>query len=83
MNEDYKRIGYLAFRGLEVLSICIFIFGFMWNGTEVLKLSMPEFMMLYGGFEAVVCKILSRLFSSKKKEQKKETVVEETKDGLP
>jgi len=83
MNEDYKRIGYVAFRGLEVLSICIFIFGFMWNSTEMLKLSVQEFMMLYGGFGAVVCEILSRIFSSKKKEQIKETAVEEKKDGLP
>lgn len=57
---------YLAFRYLEIICIGAFIFGFLWNGTEVMQLTTPQFMMLYGGAGAVVCEILARVFSKKK-----------------
>jgi hypothetical protein len=57
---------YLAFRYLEIICIGAFIFGFLWNGTEVMSLTTPQFMMLYGGMGAVICEILARVFSKKK-----------------
>ena len=65
-TTDTKRIGYLAARYIEVLCVSLFIFGFLWNGTEVLNLTTPQFLMLYGGSGAVICEVLSRLFSKKK-----------------
>ena len=62
-HPNYK---YLVFRYIEVICIALFIFGFLWNGTEVMHLTTPQFMMLYGGSGAVICEILSRLFSKKK-----------------
>lgn len=59
-------IKYLVFRYLEIICIGAFIFGVLWNGTEVMKLTTPQFMMLYGGTGAVICEILARIFSKKK-----------------
>ena len=56
---------YLAARFIEIICIGAFIFGFLWNGTEVLNLTTPQFMMLYGGTGAVVSEILARLFKKK------------------
>jgi hypothetical protein len=67
MNEDTKSLAYLAVRYIECFGIAIFIFGLLWNGTEVMKLTTPQFMMLYGGIGAVICEILARLFSRQKK----------------
>jgi len=65
-KDDIKHSGYVAVRILECLSVAAFIFGFLWNGTEVLNLTTPQFMMLYGGSGAVICEVLARLFSKKK-----------------
>ena len=63
---EEKDIRYLAVRYIECLCIAVFIFGFLWNGTEVMKLTMPQFLMLYGGGGAVISEVLARLFSKKK-----------------
>jgi len=57
---------YLAVRYIQCFCIAVFIFGCLWNGTEILNLSTPQFFMLYGGAGAVVCEVLARLFSKKK-----------------
>lgn len=80
MTNETKPIQYLAARYLEILCISLFIFGFLWNGTEMMNLTTPQFLMLYGGAGAVICEILARLFSKKKI---KEPTVEETKNGSP
>lgn len=67
MLEEKKPVGYLLAKYLEILCISLFIFGFLWNGTEVMNLTTPQFLMLYGGFGAVVCEVLARLFMRKKK----------------
>ena len=78
MNEESKQNAYVASRIIECLSIAVFVFGFLWEGTEVLNLSMPEFMMLYGGTGAVISELLSRLFLRRlKKNQGREKVVTE------
>jgi hypothetical protein len=71
MSEE-KPVSYLAARYLEIICISLFIFGFLWNGTEMMNLTTPQFLMLYGGSGAVICEALARLFMrySKKKEDK-------------
>jgi hypothetical protein len=75
--SETKSMQYLAARYLEILCISLFIFGFLWNGTEVMNLTTPQFLMLYGGAGAVICEILARLFSKKKRQVTRE----ETKNG--
>ena len=78
MEEDVKRTAYVAFRWLEGICISVFIFGFLWNGTEMLNLTMPQFMMLYGGVGAIVSEGLARLIN---RQIKKNITKEETKSG--
>lgn len=68
MTEE-PSLKYLAMRYIECFCIAIFIFGFLWNGTEVLNLTTPQFLMLYGGTGTVLSELLARLFSSKKKQK--------------
>ena len=56
---------YLISRVIEMLCIGAFVFGFLWNGTEVLNLTTPQFMMLYGGTGAVVSEVVARIFKKK------------------
>lgn len=66
MEENTKTLTYLAFRYMEVICIAVFIFGFLWYGTEVMNLSTPQFLMMYGGLGAIICEGLARLFGKKK-----------------
>ena len=63
IDPDLK---YVAVRMIECFCIAMFIFGMLWNTTEILKLTTPQFMMLYGGGGAVLSELLARLFSKKK-----------------
>ena len=83
MENENVRNAYLAFRYIEGICIAVFVFGFLWQGTEILKLSLPEFMMLYGGTGAIISEGLARLFYKiiKKKEGKKVKREGETKNG--
>lgn len=73
MEDEIVKSSYTAIRYIEGICIAVFVFGFLWNGTEILQLSFPEFMMLYGGTGAVVSEAVARLFLKmiKKKESKK------------
>lgn len=81
-NTNFKNI-YLGFRYIEIICIAVFVFGMLWEGAEILKLSLPEFMMLYGGTGAVLSELLSRILSKqiKKKINKTTKTKEETLDG--
>ena len=76
MNNETKENVYLAVRIVECLSIGVFVFGFLWEGTEILKLSAPEFMMLYGGTGAVVSELLARIFHKQLKKNPTDKVEE-------
>ncbi len=52
-------------RFVEIACIGLFVFGLIWNTSEILKLTVPQFMMLYGGVGAGVCESIIRW--SKKK----------------
>ena len=56
---------YLAARVIEMLCVGAFVFGFLWNGTEVMNLTTPQFMMLYGGSGAVIAEVVARIIKKK------------------
>ena len=60
MEDEIKRNAYLAFRYIEGICIAVFVFGFLWEGTELLRLTLPQFMMLYGGVGAIVSEFVAR-----------------------
>ena len=62
-----KNEKYIVVRYIEIICIAVFIFGLLWNGTEIMNLTTPQFMMLYGGVGGIICEILARLFSGKAK----------------
>lgn len=74
-TENTKNV-YIAFRYIEGICIAVFVFGFLWNGTDILQLTFPQFMMLYGGTGAVISELIARLIHKqlKKKEKKQEVV---------
>jgi len=63
---EETNIKYLAMRYVELLCIAVFIFGMLWNGTEIMNLTTPQFLMLYGGVGAIVSEVLARVFHKKK-----------------
>lgn len=77
--ENVRNV-YLAFRYIEGICIAVFVFGFLWEGTEMLKLTLPEFMMLYGGSGAVISEFLAR-FLYKHIKKKEEIMAGEAKNG--
>lgn len=70
-----KQEMYLGIRIVECICIGVFIFGVLWNGTEILQLTFSQFMMLYGGTGAAVSEIIARILYKqiKKKDLKGET----------
>ena len=70
MEEEIKQNVYLAFRYIEGICIAVFVFGFLWEGTEILKLTLPEFMMLYGGSGAVICEFMARFIAKQFKKKR-------------
>jgi hypothetical protein len=56
---------YVVARFIELLCIGAFVFGFLWNGTEVMNLTTPQFMMLYGGSGAVISEVTARIIKKK------------------
>lgn len=81
MDNDATKSIYIAFRYIEGICIAVFVFGFLWNGTEMIKLTFPQFMMLYGGSGAIICEFVSRFLV--KQVKKKITTKGKTKNGLP
>ena len=58
---------YLAMRYIQILCIGAFVFGALWEGTLVMNLSTPQFLMVYGGCGAIISEVLARLFKKKQK----------------
>jgi len=83
-NTNVKT-AYLVFRYIEGLCIAVFVFGFLWEGTEILKLTLPEFLMLYGGSGAIISEFLARILHRQIKKKEKKTVkpTEEKSNGSP
>ena len=62
---DEPDVKYLAVRYIEMICIGVFVFGALWEGTIVMNLSTPQFLMIYGGCGAVISEVLSRMFKKK------------------
>jgi len=73
-DVDIKKSAYIGFRYLEGICIAIFIFGMLWEGSEILKLTLPQFLIVYGGAGAVISEFMARftLGRIKKKTKVKE-----------
>ena len=67
---------YLGIRFIECICIAVFVFGFLWEGTETLNLSLPQFMMLYGGVGAAISEMIARVLA---KRIKKNPTIKEIK----
>lgn len=65
VEYDEPSIPYIVTRFIELLCIGAFIFGFLWSGTEVLNMTTPQFMMLYGGGGALISEVVARIFKKK------------------
>ena len=61
---------YLAIRYIQILCIGAFVFGMLWEGTIVMNLSTPQFLMVYGASGAIISELLARLFKKKTKIKK-------------
>jgi len=70
MVEKNVIVDYIRF--IEIICIALFIFGFLWNATDYLNLTPPQFFMLYGGTGAAICEILCRIILKKKLKIKQE-----------
>jgi len=68
-NEDVKNV-YLGIRFVEIICISVFIFGLLWHGTDVLQLTFPQFMMLYGGCGALLSEAIARIIHSQIKKKR-------------
>ena len=71
-EENEYNLRYVLVRYIQLVCIGAFIFGMLWDGTLVLNLRLPEFLMLYGGVGSVVTELLARYF--KKKNNKKQNI---------
>lgn len=73
-SYEVKKSAYIGFRFIEGLCIAVFIFGLLWEGTETFKLTLPQFMILYGGTGALLSELMARLTMNliKKKDIKKD-----------
>lgn len=66
MNEMTRKYAYVAARMLELLFASAFVFGVMWQGAETFMLSVPQFLMLYGGLGALICDLVARALKAPK-----------------
>jgi hypothetical protein len=67
MNEFTRKMSYVGVRMIELICIAAFLFGLLWQGADTLKLTVPQFLMLYGGTGTVVCEAMARLLKGSAK----------------
>ena len=70
-----KNDVYIGIRYIEIICIAVFVFGFLWNGTDILDLTFPQFMMLYGGTGAILSEAIARVLSKKIKKKVKTVAI--------
>jgi len=69
MSEE-PNVKYLVMRYVQIICIGAFVFGALWEGTIVMNLTTPQFLMIYGGCGAIISEVLARLFKKKTKVKK-------------
>jgi hypothetical protein len=65
VDEEHQRWAIVGVRFIEFVSVTVLVFGLMWKGSDVLKLSLPDFMILYGAVGAVISELTARLLGRK------------------
>ena len=63
MNEEHKKTAYVSIRVLELIFAAVMVLGAMWEGAEILTLSVPQFMILYGIIGTIACEASARLLN--------------------
>ena len=63
--EPMVNVKYLAMRYIQILCIGAFVFGALWEGTIVMNLNTPQFLMVYGASGAVISEGMARVFKKK------------------
>ena len=53
---------YVIIRLVQLLCVCAFVFGALWEGTIKMNLTTPQFLMVYGGTGAVISEDIARFF---------------------
>ena len=56
---------YIYLRLGEAFCLVVFLFGFMWNASEYLNLTLPQYMMLYGGSGALLIESVVQIIKKK------------------
>jgi hypothetical protein len=74
-ETDYKKLGVLGLRFLQLISISGFVVGFIWGGSDFLSSLLPKdgpitpfsvLLMLYGIIGATVIEVAIRIVQRKK-----------------
>lgn len=60
MDKENKALAVGVLRIVQAIGIAAVVVGTMWQGTESLKLSVPQFLMLYGAVAATVSELAIR-----------------------
>jgi hypothetical protein len=74
-STDYKKMGVLGLRFLQLIAIATFVVGFIWGGSDFLSSLLPAngpitplsvLLMLYGVMGSVVIEVAIRIVQRKK-----------------
>ena len=68
MDNGVKQNGILAFRGIQVLGILAVVIGAMWQTADSLKLTIPQYLMLYGAMWAIISEVAIQVLKYKFRE---------------
>lgn len=60
MEKENKMLAVGVLRVVQAIGIAVAVIGLMWQGTESLKLSVPQFLILYGIVAATISEIAIR-----------------------
>ena len=73
MNEEseFRKTVYIGFRYIEGICIAVFVFGLLWEGTELMNLTLPQFLILYGGAGAIISELMARFTLGRIKKKEK------------
>lgn len=74
MDEKQRKWAYVSVRMLELIFASAFVFGIMWQGAESFRLSIPQFLILYGIIGAAMCELAAQAL-------RKPKFVEKSKQG--
>jgi hypothetical protein len=74
-STDYKKLGVLGLRFIQLIAIATFVVGFIWGGSDFLSSLLPKdgpvtplsvLLMLYGIMGTVVIEVAIRIVQRKK-----------------